>query len=55
MLHKLSKCCIILYGDVFGIDDIFEIRIASGGFSLATLKNGKIKLNANKQELAFAA
>ena len=55
MLQNQEKYCIIIHGDVFGIDDIFEIRIASGGFSLATLTNGKIKLNADNQELAFAA
>ena len=38
-----------------GFDILPEVQIASSGFSLATLKNGKIKINADKQELALAA
>lgn len=38
-----------------GFDGVVEAEEAGSGFSLATLKNGKIKINADKQELALAA
>lgn len=44
MLHKREKYCIIIHGDVFGIDDIFEIRIASGGILVGHLKKRENKV-----------
>jgi len=44
-----------LYGDVLGFDSNLETPIASSGFSLATKKNGKLNLNADNRELAYAA
>ena len=38
-----------------GFDILPEKQIASSGFSLATLKNGKLKINADNEELAYAA
>jgi len=38
-----------------GFDGIVETGVAGRGFSLASLKNEKLKINADKQELALAA
>ena len=45
----------MLYGGVNGFDINLELWIASSGFSLATKKNGKLKINARNNELALAA
>ena len=39
---------------VLGFDEYFEIQIASSGFSLATIKTGKI-INAEDRNFAMAA
>ena len=41
-------------GMYFGFDGIFEVSIASSGWSLWPLKKSEIKINADK-ELAYAA
>ena len=45
----------IIHGGVIGFDGVLEARIASSGFSFATLKNGKLNINADNRELALAA
>ena len=42
-------------GGVIGFDGVVEIRIAGRGFSLASIKSEKNKLNANNNNLALAA
>ena len=42
-------------GGVIGFDSVLEVWIASSGFSFATLKNGKININADQREFALAA
>ena len=56
MLNIIKYSIIINIWGCNGFDIIPEKWIASSGFSLATLKNGKININAeNNNEYALAA
>ena len=44
-----------VHGDVFGFDRYLEVLMASGGILLGHLKNVRKKVNANNEELAYAA
>ena len=57
-LNSVSKYIIINIVFIWGcngFDIASEAQIASSGFSFATLKNGKLNINADNTELAFAA
>ena len=56
MLNIIKYSIIINIWGCNGFDIIPEKWIASSGFSLATLKNGKLNINAeNNNEYALAA
>lgn len=51
----LVSYIIEIYGGVIGFDSTIEILIASSGFSLGHLNHVREKINADNNELAFAA